>query len=231
MKRSQMNTLILEAREFFLSNGVHLPPFADWTPDDWAQKGNEVEEIVDCHLGWDVTDYGLNDFYRYGLMLFTLRNGSPRSWQRGFNKHYAEKVVILELNQTHQMHHHKRKMEDIINRRGGVLAMQVYNAAPDDTLDDTPVRVNLDGVWRTLPAGSVVYMRPGESISITPLLYHRFWAEEKRVLMGEVSDVNDDLSDNTFYQLIGSGRFSEVEEDVPALRLLCNEYERYWKPR
>jgi D-lyxose ketol-isomerase len=231
MKRSQINDLIRDAHDFFASNGFFLPPYAAWTPVDWAGKGPEVEEIVDNHLGWDATDYGLNDFFHYGLMLFTLRNGSSTSWARGFNKHYAEKVVILELNQTHQMHHHKRKMEDIINRSGGILAMQVYNAAPDDSLDSSDVRVNLDGVWRSLPAGSVVHLRPGESISITPLLYHRFWAEEKRVLMGEVSDVNDDFTDNYFHQMIGTGRFSEIEEDVPPLHLLCNEYTRYWKAR
>ncbi len=230
MKRSLINSMILEADAFFKSHQVFLPPFAYWTPADWTVKGREVEEIVDGQLGWDVTDYGLNDFTHYGLMLFTLRNGSPRSWERGFNKHYAEKVVILEVGQKHQMHYHWRKMEDIINRAGGTLAMELFNAAPDDGLDNSDLRVNLDGVWRTLPAGTVVQLKPGESISLTPRLYHRFWAEGERVLMGEVSSVNDDYKDNCFYKMLGTGRFSEVEEDVPPIRLLSNEYTRYWKP-
>ncbi len=75
MKRSEINALIQDADSFFKEHDVFLPPFAYWTPADWAQKGIEVEEIVDSHLGWDVTDYGLNDFAHFGLLLFTLRNG------------------------------------------------------------------------------------------------------------------------------------------------------------
>lgn len=231
MKRSLANELILEADAFFKSHHVFLPPFAYWTPADWAAKGNEVEEIVDGQLGWDVTDYGLDDFAHFGLMLFTLRNGSPRSWARGFNKHYAEKVIILEPGQKHQMHFHWRKMEDIINRAGGMLCMELFNAAPDDTLDSNDVRVNMDGVWRSFPAGTIVQLKPGESISLTPRIFHRFHAEGGRVLMGEVSSVNDDSNDNCFYQRLGIGRFSQVEEDAEVLYPLGNELERFWKGR
>lgn len=231
MKRSLINELILDANAFFKSYHVYLPPFAHWTPADWATKGAEVEEIVDGQLGWDVTDYGLDDFMKAGLMLFTLRNGSPKSWARGFDKHYAEKVIILELGQKHQKHYHWRKMEDIINRAGGILCMELHNAASDDNLDTSDVRVNIDGIWRTLPAGTVVQLRPGESISLTPRIYHRFWAEGARVLMGEVSSVNDDHNDNCFYQRMGTGRFSPIEDDVEPLYPLGNELERFWKGR
>jgi D-lyxose ketol-isomerase len=105
----------------------------------------------------------------------------------------------------------------------------LYNATPDNTLAENDVRVNMDGVWRTLPAGTTIALKPGESITITPRLYHRFWAEGERVLMGEVSSVNDDLTDNSFYHLIGTGRFSEVEEDAPPLYPLANEYARFWQ--
>ena len=67
------------ADEFIHSRGFYLPPFAYWSPDDWASKGEEVSEIVACHLGWDITDFGLGDFKRYGLFLFTVRNGSPEN--------------------------------------------------------------------------------------------------------------------------------------------------------
>jgi D-lyxose ketol-isomerase len=229
MKRSQINALMQEADAFFQSHHTFLPPFAHWSPADWASKGPEVQEIVDNCLGWDISDYGLNDFARYGLLGFTLRNGGPQSWQRGFDKRYAERVLIPLPGQTHQMHMHARKMEDIINRGGGVLALMLYNATPDNGLAESEVRVNLDGVWRTLPAGTTVSLKPGESITLTPRLYHRFWAEGERVVMGEVSTVNDDVKDNYFYQLIGTGRFSAVEDDVPPLYPLANEYARFWK--
>jgi ABC-type sugar transport system, auxiliary component len=42
------------------------------------------------------------------------------------------------------------------------------------------------------------------------------------VLIGEVSQTNDDNTDNRFYEPLT--RFSSVEEDEAPYRLLCNEY-------
>ena len=42
------------------------------------------------------------------------------------------------------------------------------------------------------------------------------------VLLGEVSQVNDDNTDNRFYEPVG--RFPAIEEDEPPYRLLCGEY-------
>ena len=65
---------------------------------------------------------------------------------------------------------------------------------------------------------------PGQSITLTPGLYHRFWGEEGTgtVLVGEVSQCNDDSADNRFYDPVG--RFPQIEEDEAPLHLLCNEY-------
>lgn len=41
-------------------------------------------------------------------------------------------------------------------------------------------------------------------------------------LLGEVSQCNDDNTDNRFNPPVG--RFPEIEEDEPPYRLLCNEY-------
>ena len=46
--------------------------------------------------------------------------------------------------------------------------------------------------------------------------------EWKDVLIGEVSMCNDDNTDNRFYEKVG--RLSEIEEDEPIYRYLCNEY-------
>jgi D-lyxose ketol-isomerase len=53
-------------------------------------------------------------------------------------------------------------------------------------------------------------------------MYHSFWAEGGKTLIGEVSMVNDDNADNRFYEPMG--RFPQIEEDEEALYLLCNEY-------
>jgi D-lyxose ketol-isomerase len=109
------------------------------------------------------------------------------------------------------------------------LLIQLYNATPDEKLADTPVTVSLDGVTRAISAGDTVTLNPGESITLTDHLYHRFWAVESRVLAGEVSTVNDDAADNRFFEQIG--RFPAIEEDEPPLYLLCNDYAKYYHAR
>jgi hypothetical protein len=230
MKRSQINKIMRDAKAFFRANRFYLPPFAYWTPEDWRNKGCEVQEIVKSRLGWDITDYGMNDFYRHGLLLFTLRNGNVEDWAEGKGKPYAEKVMIAEVGQEHQMHFHWNKVEDIINRAGGRLVIQLYNATEDHKLADTPVHVSLDGVRTTVAAGAEVALEPGESVTLPTRCYHKFWAEEKRVMIGEVSMINDDRVDNRFHDPIGTGRFGEIEEDVEPLYLLSTDYEDYWNP-
>lgn len=224
MKRSEINALIRQADAFFAAHGFHLPPFAHWTPADWRSQGAEVAEIVDRKLGWDVTDFGSHDFSRIGLLLFTLRNGrvhDPRS------KPYAEKIMRVEVDQVTPMHYHWHKTEDIINRGGGRLVIQLYNAADDDRLADTDVTVSVDGVRRTVKAGDCVVLAPGESITLTPRLYHKFWGAGGPVLVGEVSAVNDDETDNRFYEALP--RFAAIDEDEAPIYLLCNEYSRYYR--
>ncbi len=229
MKRSEINGIIRSADDFIRGHGFYLPPFAYWTPDAWRTKGEEVREIVENNLGWDITDFGLGDYDHRGLFLFTIRNGSPRNWKTLQGKLYAEKLLIAGEGQITPLHFHWTKMEDIINRGGGKLAIRLYNATPQEELDDTgPVRVSTDGVWRTVPAGGTVTLEPGESITLTPRCYHTFWGEGGRVLVGEVSLVNDDHADNRFYEPMG--RFPDVEEDEPPLYLLVNDYGRYYRP-
>ena len=71
-------------------------------------------------------------------------------------------------------------------------------------------------------------LEPGESITLVPRCYHTFWGEGGRVLVGEVSLVNDDYADNRFFEPVG--RFPDVEEDEPPLYLLVNDYRRYYHP-
>jgi len=225
MKRSEVNTIIREADAFIRQQGFHLPPFARWTPDDWARKGASAGQIIERRLGWDVTDFGRGNYRKYGLFLFTLRNGSIEDLSRGTGMVYAEKLLIMELDQGNPLHFHWLKTEDIINRGGGQLVIQLYNAAEDETLADTQVTVFTDGLERTVEAGGRVVLSPGESITLRPRVYHRFWAAESRVLAGEVSTVNDDQTDNRFYEPLP--RFSEIEEDESPLYYLVSDYERF----
>lgn len=230
MKRSEINAILRETDAFVRGLGFYLPPFAYWTPADWATKGEEAREIAAARLGWDITDFGLGDFPNKGLFLFTLRNGLPENWKTGRGKRYAEKILVIGVDQLTLMHFHWDKMEDIINRGGGTLNIQLYNATPAEEMDTRgEVQVSMDGVLHRLPAGSTVELHPGESITLPPYCYHKFWASGSRVLAGEVSSVNDDSADNRFYDPVG--RFPEIEEDEPPLYLLVTDYGRYYRPQ
>jgi D-lyxose ketol-isomerase len=228
MKRSEINAIMRDADAFLKEHKFYLPPFAYWTPGDWASKGEEVGEIVDRQLGWDITDFGQGDYKRIGLFIFTIRNGTLENLQRGQGKVYAEKILIVDVEQVTPMHFHWRKVEDIINRGGGKLVIQLYNSTEDDGLADTDVTVSTDGVKRTVKAGDTVVLSPGESITLPARCYHKFWGAEGRVLVGEVSMVNDDKVDNRFYEPVG--RFPDIEEDEPPLYLLVNDYPTYYHP-
>ncbi len=133
--------------------------------------------------------------------------------------------MFVRENQVTPFHYHVRKTEDIINRGGkgtGRLAVELYNRAADGGLSQTPVSVSCDGVRRNLEAGATVILDSGESITLTPYLYHQFHAVDGHALIGEVSSVNDDASDNFFLDPLP--RFPEIVEDEAPVRLLCTEY-------
>ncbi len=224
MKRSKINKALLEMEAFIREMKISLPPFCSFTPEEWQDKGAEYDEIRDNMLGWDITDYGLGDFDKVGFSLITLRNGNLKMQDR-YKKTYAEKLIYQKEGQYSPNHFHWKKMEDIINRGGGTLLIRVYNSNEDESIDkDSDVKLQLDGVTNVVPAGTQIELKPGESITIPPGLYHDFEVKPGTgpVLLGEVSQVNDDANDNNFNPPVG--RFPEIEEDEEPVRLLCNEY-------
>ena len=225
MKRSELNAILEQGKAFLDEQNFRLPEWATWGPGDWAQAGHEFDEIRDNALGWDITDFGKGDYENVGLLLFTIRNGNAELSR--YVKPYCEKLLICGDRQVCPTHFHFEKIEDIICRGGGVLALQVWNGAEDGERLDTPVVVNIDGHEYEVPGGSEVRLDPGQSITLTQYMYHAFWGEPEvaggLVLVGEVSAVNDDNVDNRFHDET-IGRFPAIEEDAPALHLLCNEY-------
>ena len=225
MKRSKINEVIRRADAFLKEYRFVLPPFASWRPDEWRSKGSEVGEIVARKLGWDITDFGSGDFERVGLVLFTLRNGDPADLAKGRGKLYGEKILVVEVDQVTPLHLHRVKTEDIINRGGGRLSIKLYNSTDDDRLADTDVEISIDAVPRIVSSGSTILLKPGESATLPDGLYHEFRGVDDTVLVGEVSLVNDDTSDNYFYEK--AGRFPAIEEDEEPTHLLVNDYGRY----
>ncbi|HEU4742946.1 MAG TPA: D-lyxose/D-mannose family sugar isomerase [Meiothermus sp.] len=227
MKRSELNRIIREGEAFVRQMGFFLPPFAHWTLPEWAAKGPEAAEIAGRNLGWDVTDFGLGEYEKKGVLLFTLRNGTLEELSRGEGKVYCEKILVCKPGQLVLHHFHWRKTEDIINRGGGKLEIVLHQADAHEGFSQQDVRVNCDGIWRTVAAGGKVVLEPGQSITLRPYQYHQFRALEAPVLLGEVSTVNDDHTDNRFYDPVG--RFPTVEEDEEPYRLLVGDYAKYYR--
>ena len=225
MLRSQVNRFIDDAIKMMQEYRFQLPGFAFWNVQDWKKKKASCQEIFTNQLGWDITDFGRGDYSKEGLMLFTLRNGQPANWETKTGKLYAEKIMIAKINQVTPMHFHWSKMEDIINRNGGKLVMDVYKASEMEDLSAESFDLSIDGTVIHCKAGDRLVLEPGQSVTFPPEIYHSFWAEESPVLIGEVSLVNDDHHDNRFLE--ETGRFPEIEEDEEPRYLLVGDYEKF----
>lgn len=223
MKRSTINDMIAEADEFIRSFGFALPPVAYWSPDEMKARRSEIERVVAGRMGWDITDYGLGRFDEMGLILFTLRNGQLAELQQGRGMCYAEKLLISRQDQLSPMHSHFLKAEDIINRGGARLAVELYGSSEGGAFDESAGGTVLcDGISRSFKPGEILMLDPGQSVTLMPGDWHAFWGEGGDVLIGEVSTVNDDETDNWFREKIG--RFAKIDEDVAPTHLLVSDY-------
>ncbi|MEM9969931.1 MAG: D-lyxose/D-mannose family sugar isomerase [Pseudomonadota bacterium] len=226
MKRSRINDIMAEADEMIRSHGFTLPPFATWTPDEFKARAADARHIVDARCGWDITDYGAGRYDEMGLFLFTLRNGLLSDLDAGRGMCYAEKLLISKEDQLSPMHTHVIKAEDIINRGGATLVVELYGS--DDSgafAEDRGGTVWCDGIRKDYAAGEKLRLAPGESVTLRPGDWHAFWGDGGDVLIGEVSTVNDDETDNIFREPIG--RFADVEEDVAPTHLLVSDYKTW----
>ncbi len=226
MKRSEINDILESAVAFCRQQNFHLPRWATWTLKQWRQAGHQADEIRKRGLGWDVTDFGNDNFPKLGLTLFTIRNGELGERPDVFVKDYCEKLLLIAEEQVTPTHFHWSKMEDIINRAGGRLVLRLWNADPktEQRIEAADVTVSIDGIEQIFAAGEPIVLDPGESITLPPYMYHLFYAEggSGMVLAGEVSRVNDDANDNRFLDPLP--RFPDIEEDEEPLHLLCTEY-------
>ena len=223
MKRSEINAILVEADEMMRRFGFVMPPFAYWTPEEFAANADTARHVIDSRCGWDITDYGAGRFDEMGLFLFTLRNGLLSDLTAGGGMCYAEKLLISRQDQLSPMHTHALKAEDIINRGGATLVVELFGS--DDTgqwAEDRGGQVMCDGVLRDYAPGEKLTFAPGESVTLRPGDWHAFWGEGGDVLIGEVSTVNDDETDNIFREPIG--RFATIEEDAAPKHLLVSDY-------
>ena len=226
MKRSAINAIMADADEMIRQFGFLLPPFAYWTPEEFAARKDQAAHLITSRCGWDITDYGAGDYDRMGLFLFTLRNGLLDDLRQGGGMCYAEKLLISKQDQLSPMHSHILKAEDIINRGGAKLVVELYGSDDHGNFaEDRGGTVFCDGLQVDYAAGQKLILAPGQGVTLRPGDWHAFWGQGGDVLIGEVSTVNDDETDNIFRDPIG--RFAEIEEDQPPTHLLVSDYARW----
>ena len=231
LNRARIEASIALAKIVFRTFQVNLPPYAYWTAPEWDSVGPECDEVRDCMLGWDVTDFGSKDFEHIGRTLFTLRNGNLHDSR--YPKNYAEKLILDPEGQRAPAHFHRTKREDIINRGGGNILVQLTRVDEADRPAKGQLGIGVNGCLRAIASGETIRLTPGESLCIPPRTIHQFWGEENTghridgvgyTVSGEVSSVCDDLKDNFFFDDLT--RFPQIVEDAPRLHYLCNEYPR-----
>ncbi|WP_050521682.1 D-lyxose/D-mannose family sugar isomerase [Pseudorhodobacter wandonensis] len=226
MKRSTINSIMAEADDLIRKYGFVLPPFAYWTPEAFKSRKDTARNVINTRCGWDITDYGAGEFDAMGLILFTLRNGRLADLQRGGGMCYAEKLLISRQDQLSPMHTHALKAEDIINRGGATLVVELFGSDDQGRFaDDKGGTVYCDGIRRDYAPGERLRLAPGESVTLMPGDWHAFWGDGGDVLIGEVSTVNDDETDNIFREPIG--RFANIDEDEAPTHLLVSDYQTW----
>jgi len=189
MKRSEINLLIEAAGKCFREHGWTLPPSPRW----------------------DVTDFGLGDYKKFGLVLVNLAE----------EPEYCEKLMYARRGMTTPGHCHKRKKEDIISR-WGTLAVQVWAGIPKESAG-LRFSIPINRQPREVASGDVVKLTSGERVTLIPGVYHAFHPETDECIIGEVSTANDDLHDN-FFVNPEVGRYPGVEEDeTPLVRLISDK--------
>ncbi|MDX2188745.1 MAG: D-lyxose/D-mannose family sugar isomerase [Bacteroidota bacterium] len=188
MKRSEINKVYLEAKKCFETHGWILPP----------------------NPKWDVTDFGLGDFNKYGLVLINLCEESE----------YCEKLMYARKGMTTPAHYHKKKKEDIICRNGA-FEIQLWDAKMSQS--GSKVKVKINNEWKEFDTNTKVKIQAGERITLFQGVNHAFWPITDQCIIGEVSTANDDLNDN-FFDNPDIGRYPHVEEDEsPLVKLLSDK--------
>ena len=220
MKRSEINKAIQSAKKMMEKYCWTLPSWAYWSKSEYENK-SELREYLNKHqMGWDVTDFGKGVFNEQGITLFCIRNGIQGNVN---DKPYAEKLLFMQEGQEIPFHSHKIKLEDIINRGGGDLAIEFVEVDEKDQELSNNITVLVDGEKILLDPHEPLILKRGQSVTVDRNIFHRFYAVKGSgmVMAGEVSQVNDDNNDNYFLEPIG--RFSEIQEDEPTLHPLWNE--------
>jgi D-lyxose ketol-isomerase len=182
MKRSEINAVMRNAAMTFKRHGWTLPP----------------------KPRWDVTDFGLGDFAKYGVIQVNLTD----------QPEYCEKIMYVGRRQIIPRHYHKTKKQDIICR-WGKLVIEI-------PAKKKRIKLQVNGEFSEVPTDKPLILNSGERVTLAPKVLHSFWAESDYAIVGEVSTENKETCDIVFEDS-RVGRFGHIDEDEPAIVELASD--------
>jgi D-lyxose ketol-isomerase len=163
MKQSDINLLTQSATAFFSGNGLIIPPGTPWL----------------------VTDFGLGDWTKYGLVRVAVKEEPGRS----------SKLLYGKKGMTVPVHAHFRKEEDITCLEGEV---EVFLWTNKEQHDSESVVLKINGALRKQACGDPVLLKAGNTLTIPARLYHEFCPVSAECLYSEISTQPDDPADCFF---------------------------------
>lgn len=187
MKRSEINRAYLDAKCFFENNGWVLP----------------------SNPKWDVTDFGLGNFQKFGLVLLNLCEEIE----------YCEKLMYARKGMTTPAHYHNKKKEDIICRKGE-FCIHLWDKQMSES--NSEVKIKINGDLKYVPTNTQHIIKAGERITLFQGVTHAFWPTSEECIIGEVSTANDDLNDN-FFKNPDIGRYPTIDENETSLIKLLSD--------
>lgn len=231
LKRSFINEKFRQAIEAVKRSGYPVPEYMMWSPEDWATKSREYQEIVDCQMGWDITDFGSGDFGKDGLVTFNPLNG--KYGDARYVRPYGERLCFSWPGSNGgPLHYHRGKMEDLQNWSEGSMYVRHWNVTPYGERDfDSMVMVRIDGRRYMVKPGEIIEVKHHQRICSMPFIAHEGVAVDDvpydpDALPGfcvELSSVVNDRVDNIYFEPWRKWDV-DVIEDEPAQFCRVNEY-------
>ena len=163
MKRSEINNAIETAKKMMDTYNWTLPKWGYWSKEDYNNNPEMTKYLKDHQMGWDVTDFGKDNFNSQGITLFCIRNGIQSNFD---DKPYAEKLLFMQEGQEIPFHSHKIKLEDIINRGGGDLAIEFLEIDNNNKQLSKKITVLVDGEKIELDPHEPLILKKGQSVTV-----------------------------------------------------------------
>ncbi len=206
--------MIKDAELLFELNGFRLPPFAYLMPSEWLTKSASYSELRHNGLGWMCTDFGAD----HGAVIrFILRRGDPEAEK--YRKPYSEEIFMCRKGTSVPPHCHLSRMQDIVNRGGGVLTVRILGTRKG--MENVTLRK--DGFTFTVHQYGLVKLCEGESLTIPAGCIHEICADGDDVAVSEISTFMCITSDD-YFTVRKPARSLKLEEDEPPYRLLISDY-------